>query len=275
MKSLSKINLAGKTSIIVIILFIAIAVFAPYLANNDPMETDPSRSLSRPDGFIFGTDQLGQCIYSRIVYGARLSLIIALSARISSLIIGLFAGLTAGYFGGYTDWLIMRLVDMFLAFPSLLLAIAISMAMGSGITTVILALSITGWAEMARIIRSATLELKNNEYVLASRTLGASHLRVIITHILPNCLPLVTVIFAMGMATAILAEASLSFLGLGVDPSLPTWGGMVASGRTRMISHPGLVIYPGLCIALLVISFNIFGDELRDYFDPGRRGGWF
>jgi ABC-type dipeptide/oligopeptide/nickel transport system permease subunit len=190
------------------------------------------------------------------------------------LIIGLFVGLLAGYFGGWLDWMLMRLVDMFLAFPSLLLAIAISMVLGTGIKTVILALAIVGWAEMARIIRSATLELRSAEFVIAARSLGASHVRIILSHILPNCLPIITVIFTMGLATAVLAEASLSFLGLGVDPSLPTWGGMVASGKDYMIIDPWLVIYPGICIAILVIALNILGDELRDIFDPSRKGNF-
>lgn len=267
-------RLTGWISLTGIALIVLVAIFAPWLAGNNPMETDPLRRLSNPEGFPLGCDQLGQCVYSRMIYGARLSLIISFAARFSSLLIGLAVGLTAGYFGGWLDWLLMRMVDMFLAFPSLLLAIAISMVMGSGITTVVLALAIVGWAEMARIIRSATLELRSAEFVVAAQTLGASHLRIILTHILPNCLPLITVIFAMGMATAVLAEASLSFLGLGVDPSLPTWGGMVASGKDYLIAQPALVIYPGLCIAFLVIAFNIFGDELRDIFDPSRKGGW-
>jgi peptide/nickel transport system permease protein len=180
----------------------------------------------------------------------------------------------AGYFGGWLDWALMRVVDMFLAFPSLLLAIAVSMVLGNGVGTVILALAIVGWAEMARIIRSATLELRSAEFVVAARTLGAGHFRIILTHILPNCLPLITVIFTMGMATAVLAEASLSFLGLGVDPSLPTWGGMVASAKDYMMREPMLVVYPGLCIAFLVIILNILGDELRDIFDPARKGNF-
>ena len=224
MKTLMRnLTLAGWLSFIGIALVLLVAIFAPLLAANDPMETDPLRRLSREEGFPLGCDQLGQCVYSRLIYGARLSLIIGFSARLSSLLIGLAIGLAAGYAGGWLDWFLMRIVDMFLAFPSLLLAIAVSMVMGSGIKTVIFALAIVGWAEMARIIRSAALELRSAEYVLAARTLGASHLRIVLTHILPNCLPLITVIFTMGMATAVLSEASLSFLGLGVDPSLPTW----------------------------------------------------
>lgn len=269
-----RMTVAGWLSVAGIFVVLVVAFFAPLLIANDPMETDPLRRLSKAEGFPLGCDQLGQCVYSRLIYGARLSLIIGFSSRFTALLIGLAVGLAAGYFGGWLDWLLMRLVDMFLAFPSLLLAIAVSMVLGSGIGTVIFALAVVGWAEMARIIRSAALELRSAEYVIAARTLGASHLRIILTHILPNCLPLITVIFTMGMATAVLSEASLSFLGLGVDPSLPTWGGMVAAGKDYMLRRPELVVYPGACIAFLVIVFNVFGDELRDILDPSRKGQW-
>lgn len=275
MKSaLKRLTIAGWISLIGLALVLFVAILAPFLAPNSPMETDPLRRLASPEGFPLGCDQLGQCVYSRIIYGTRLSLGIGFAARFSALIIGLMVGMTAGYFGGWLDWMLMRVVDMFLAFPSLLLAIAVSMVLGNGVGTVILALAIVGWAEMARIIRSATLELRSAEFVVAARTLGASHLRILVTHILPNCLPLITVIFTMGMATAVLAEASLSFLGLGVDPSLPTWGGMVASGKDYMMREPMLVVYPGLCIAFLVITLNILGDELRDILDPSRKGNF-
>ncbi|MFZ5949283.1 MAG: ABC transporter permease, partial [Candidatus Rifleibacteriota bacterium] len=263
---------AGWASLVGLVILLFVALFAPLLAPNNPLETDPERRLIDGDGYPLGCDQLGQCVFSRLIYGARLSLGIGFAARLSALLIGLVVGMLAGYAGGWLDWLLMRLVDMFLAFPSLLLAIAVSMVLGNGIGTVIMALAIVGWAEMARIIRSATLELRSAEFVVAARTLGASHLRILLTHILPNCLPLITVIFTMGLATAVLAEASLSFLGLGVDPSLPTWGGMVASGKDYMRAYPNLVVYPGLCIAFLVIVLNILGDELRDILDPSRKG---
>ncbi len=269
-----KLTPTGWVSLIGIFIVIFVAIFAPLLANHDPMETSPERRWIDSKGFLLGCDNLGRCIFSRIVYGARLSLMIGFASRLLALLIGLIVGLTAGYFGGWLDWFLMRIVDMFLAFPSLLLSIAISMFMGSGLGTVIFAIAIVGWAEMARIIRSTALELRSSEYVIAAKTLGASNLRIIMTHILPNCLPIITVIFTMGMATAVLSEASLSFLGLGVDPALPTWGGMVATGKDFMISHPQLVLYPGLCIALLVIVFNVFGDELRDILDPSRKGNF-
>lgn len=273
-KVLKRFTLAGWLSLAGILLVFLVAVFAPLLAPNDPMNTNPERRWADLDGYPLGCDNLGQCILSRIIYGARLSLMIGFASRLAALFVGLVVGLMAGYFGGWIDWFLMRIVDMFLAFPSLLLSIAISMFMGSGLGTVIFAIAIVGWAEMARIIRSSALELRSAEYVIAAKTLGASDLRIILTHILPNCLPMITVIFTMGMATAVLSEASLSFLGLGVDPSLPTWGGMVATGKDFMISNPQLVIYPGLCIAFLVIVFNVFGDELRDILDPSRKGNF-
>jgi peptide/nickel transport system permease protein len=270
--TIKRMTPAGWLSIAGITLVIFVAIFAGFLSPNNPMETSAERILKSPEGFPLGCDQMGQCFLSRLIHGARLSLIIGFLSRLVALFIGLGVGLTAGYFGGWIDWLLMRLVDMFLAFPSLLLAIAISMAMGTGMDTVIFAIAIVGWAEMARIIRSSVLELRTAEYVVAAKTLGASHLRIILTHILPNCLPIIIVIFAMGIATAVLSEASLSFLGLGVDPSLPTWGGMVATGKDYMLRYPSLVFYPGACIAFLVIVFNILGDELRDIFDPARKG---
>lgn len=270
----SRLTLAGKLSLLGIILVTFVAIFAPFLAPHNPKETSPERRWSDAAGYPLGCDNLGQCILSRIIYGSRLSLIIGFASRFVALIIGLVVGLTAGYFGGWIDWALMRIVDMFLAFPSLLISLAISMIMGNGYGTVIFAIAIVGWAEMARIIRSSTLELRSAEYVVAAKTLGASDLRIILTHILPNCLPIITVIFTMGMATAVLSEASLSFLGLGINPSEPTWGGMVAVGKDYMISNPSLVIYPGLCIAFLVIVFNVFGDELRDILDPSRKGNF-
>ncbi len=264
----------GWVCLVVIALLGCIAVFATMIAPHDPMETDPMRRLQSPAGYPLGCDQLGQCVWSRLIHGARLSLIIGFVARLAALIIGLAIGLAAGYYGGWLDWFLMRIVDIFLAFPSLLLAIAISMALGHGLTTVILAIAVVGWAETARIIRGAALELRGAEFVLAARAMGAGDARIILTHILPNCLPLVTVLFAMGMATAILSEASLSFLGLGADPSLPTWGGMVSMGKDYLWIKPGLSLWPGFCIALVVIVFNVLGDELRDVLDPSRKGNW-
>lgn len=273
--SIKHFTLAGWLSLVGIILFIIIAIIGPSIAPHDPMETNPERRWKEDiKSYPLGCDNLGQCIFSRIVYGARLSLIIGFASRFVALAIGLIVGLTAGYFGGWVDWILMRIVDMFLAFPSLLISLAISMIMGNGLVTVIFAIAIVGWAEMARIIRSSALELRSAEYVTAAKTLGASDLRIMLTHILPNCLPIITVIFTMGIATAILSEASLSFLGLGVDPALPTWGGMVSTGKDYMISYPKLVIYPGLCIAFLVIVFNVFGDELRDVLDPSHKGNF-
>jgi len=273
-QALRHLTPAGWLCLAVIAVLGVIALFAPAIAPHDPMETDPLRRLQSAEGYPLGCDQLGQCVFSRLVHGTRLTLMIGFAARLAALLMILCVGLAAGYYGGWLDWLLMRAVDIFLAFPSLLLAIAISMALGHGLATVILAIAVVGWAETARIIRGATLELRSAEFVLAARAMGAGNVRIILTHILPNCLPLVTVIFAMGMATAILSEASLSFLGLGADPSLPTWGGMVSMGKDYLRIQPGLSLWPGLCIALVVIVFNVLGDELRDVLDPGRKGNW-
>jgi len=269
-----KFSIAGWVCVVMVCFLIFVAVFAGFLSPHDPMETDPERRLANPEGFPLGCDQLGQCVFSRLIHGSRLSLGIGFAARSFALFLGLVVGLAAGYFGGWVDWFLMRIVDIFLAFPSLLLAIAVSMVLGHGLMTVILAIAIVGWAETARIIRSAAMELRSAEFVSASKAIGAGDLRIVITHVLPNCLPLVVVIFAMGMATAILSEASLSYLGLGVDPSLPTWGGMVSMGKDYLRGYPWLSLYPGFCIAVVVVAFNVIGDELRDILDPGRKGQW-
>ncbi|MBF0545920.1 MAG: ABC transporter permease [Candidatus Riflebacteria bacterium] len=274
MKIFRRFSFFGKLAVLSVAFFLLVAIFAPFLEPNDPMDTNPDRRLLSPEGFPLGCDQLGQCVFSRLIHGTRLSLAIGFFARLSALIVGLIVGMAAGYFGGWLDWLLMRIVDIFLAFPSLLLAIVVSMALGNGIITVILAIAIVGWAETARIIRGAAMELRDEEFIMASKSMGAGNLRIILTHVLPNCLPLIVVILAMGMATAILSEASLSFLGLGVDPSLPTWGGMVSTGREYLWRKPTLSIFPGMCIAMVVIAFNIIGDELRDLLDPGRKGQW-
>lgn len=271
---MKRLSITAQGALCLISLIVVISIAAPVIAPNDPMKTDYTKRLKSEPGYPLGCDQMGQCVLSRLIHGAGLTLKIGFAARAFAILIGLFVGLSAGYFGGSTDWMLMRIADIFLAFPSLLLAIAISMAMGHGVSTVIIAIAIVGWAETARIIRSAAMELRTAEFVTAAQAMGASNARIIITHILPNCLPLVTVVFTMGMATAILSEASLSFLGLGVDPSLPTWGGMVSMGKDYLLTHPGLAIYPGLCIAAVVIVFNILGDELREIFDPGRKGNW-
>lgn len=262
----------GRLCLGALFLLLLTALLAPWLAPHNPMETNIELRLAKAPGYPLGCDQYGQCVASRLLYGARLTLLIGFLARALALVAGVAVGLTAGYWGGWVDWLLMRVVDVFLAFPSLLLAIAISMVLGQGVTTVILAIAVVGWAETARIVRGAALEIRGAEFVMAARALGASHTRIMLTHILPNCLPLITVIFAMGMATAILGEASLSFLGLGVDPSQPTWGAMVSMGKDYLKPYPGLSLYPGLCIGLVVILFNVLGDELRDLLDPGRKG---
>lgn len=287
-----KFTILGKIAFIALLIMIFVAIFAPAIAPHDPFETSIERRFHKPVffikynnsnnsntnslkfGYLLGCDETGQDIFSRIIYGTRYTLFISFTARAIALIIGVSIGLISGYYGGWLDWLLMRLVEIFLAFPSLLLALAISVAFGSGFATVIIALSAIGWAETAKIIRSQTLEIKIKEFIMASKAIGASDLRIILKHILPNCLPTITVIFTMGMAYAILAEASLSFLGLGVDPSYPTWGSMISASKEYIWWQPQLSFYPGLCIAFAVTIFNILGDELRDIFDPSPKYHW-
>ena len=264
---LKRMTMPGWLSLAGMIIVLVIALLAPLIAPNNPMDTSPERILKELDGYPMGCDQMGQCFLSRLIYGARLSLLIGFASRFAALIIGLSVGMCAGYFGGKIDWLLMRVVDMFLAFPSLLLSIAVSMAMGSGMGTVVFAIAIVGWAEMARIIRAATLELRSAEYVVAARTLGASHLRIILTHILPNCLPLITVIFTMGIATAVLSEASLSFLGLGLVGE-PSWGQMLDQAVKSSSFNWWMAAFPGGAIFLTVFAYNLIGEAFRDAIDP-------
>ncbi|NLM16779.1 MAG: ABC transporter permease [Candidatus Riflebacteria bacterium] len=268
---LRNMTMAGKFAFLGIVIVILLGILAPAIAPHSPHDQDITRKFKKVDGYPLGCDELGRCVLSRLLYGARLSLTIALFARLLAILVGVAVGLTAGYFGGAIDWTLMRLADIFLAFPSLLLAIAISMVMDSSVQTVIFAIAASGWAEIAKITRASAMELKTKEYVTVAKTFGAGDFRIIMTHILPNAMPVITVVFTMGIASAVLTEASLSYLGMGVPPELPTWGGMVNAGKDYLIAYPAAVFYPGLAIAFLVIVFNLFGDELRDAMDPARR----
>ncbi len=272
--ALARMTWIGWLSLIGVVGLLGVATFGPLFMAHDPAHGELKHRLASPPGYPLGCNQYGQCVSCRLVAGARNSLLIGFVARLVAVLIGVAIGLLAGYYGGWLDWASMRLVEMFLAFPSLLLAIAISAVLGQGMTTVVLAIAVVGWAETARIIRGQTLELREVEFVLAARALGASDLRILLVHILPNCLPMIIIIFTMGMASAILSEASLSFLGLGVDPSMPTWGSMVNQGKDLMLWAPRFALYPGLCIAAVVVLFNLLGDELRDILDPRRATHW-
>ncbi len=263
-------NLPALIAVIVLTALILTALVGPFLVTYDPEATDLS-SLRQPPGMrhLLGTDSIGRDILSRIVYGARISLSVGIAASLLSLAIGIFFGLIAGYFGGRVDMILSQFFDIFLAFPSLLLAIGISAVMKTaGLASAMLAITLVGWAGFARLVRGIALSLKEQTYVEASRALGAGSARILYRHILPNAFPLLLVAGSLRVGSFILLEAALSFLGLGVQPPTPTWGSMISLSRAYINSAPWMVIFPGLAISITVISFNILGDFLRDKLDP-------
>jgi len=259
--------------VVLVTLFIVCAVFAPFLAPRDPAQLDlPGRLLPPGHGHWFGTDELGRDILSRTLYGARISLVVAISVVSFSLGIGLVAGLASGFYGGWTDTVVnIYLTNAFLALPGILLAIAFVAFLGPGLFNLILALSISGWVGYARLVRAQVMAVKEREFVEAARALGASDLRVVWWHILPNIVQPLIVQAAIGMASAVLAEATLSFLGLGVPPPAASWGAMLNDARSHLFDSPHLVIFPATAVMLAVLSFNFIGDALRDLLDPRTR----
>lgn len=262
-------NIPALIAAIVLTLLVLVAIVGPSLVFYGPNVVDLD-SLKQPPGkaHLLGTDSIGRDILSRVVSGSRISLAMGVLAAALSLCIGIFFGLIAGYFGGRTDAILSQFFDIFLAFPSLLLAIGISAVMSPGLTSAMLAITLVGWAGFARLVRGITLSLKEQTYVEASRALGATPARILYKHILPNALPLLLVAGSLRIGGFILLEAALSFLGLGVQPPTPTWGSMISLNRSYINSAPWMVIFPGLAISITVISFNILGDFLRDKLDP-------
>lgn len=256
-----------------IILFVACAVFAPWLAPDDPAHIDLPTRLARPSlRQICGSDELGRDILSRLIYGSRISMLVGSCVVAASLGIGLIIGSLAGYYGGGIDRFVnVILMNAFLSFPGILIAIAFVAFRGPGIFNLILALSIGGWVGYARLIRAQVLAAREKEYVEAARALGATDLRILVRHILPNIIQPVIVQAAIGMAGAILAEATMSFLGLGVPPPTASWGAMLNDGRSHLFDAPHLVIFPAIAVMLAVLSFNFIGDALRDLMDPRSR----
>ena len=256
-----------------IVLFLLCALFAPWLAPHDPAQLDLTGRLLPPSlSHWFGTDELGRDIFSRILFGARISMIVAVSVVGLSLSLGLIAGCVAGFYGGWADTILnLYLTNAFLALPGILLAIAFVAFLGPGLGNVILALAISGWVGYARLVRGQVMAVKEREFVEAARALGASDLRVITRHILPNILQPLIVQAAIGMAGAVLAEATLSFLGLGVPPPAASWGAMLNDARSHLFDSPHLVFFPATAVMLCVLSFNFLGDALRDFLDPRTR----
>lgn len=259
-----------------LILLAIIVIVGPWIVPYDPLEMKLEDALKGPSiAHLFGTDNHGRDVFSRVIYGSRISLGIGLLATLTSVILGLIIGLIAGFKGGLLDRILSVFIDITLSFPSLLLAIGITVLLPPGLWSVILALTLVGWAGFARFVRGIVWNLKNNGYIEAARGLGVRSYGIMLRHILPNCMPLVVVIGFLKLGTFILSEASLSFLGLGVPPPTPTWGGMINYGREFIQSAPWIVIFPGLALAFTVILCNVLGDNIRDKLDPRYRKGIF
>jgi peptide/nickel transport system permease protein len=267
-------NWIGMAGAAIVLVCLAIAVFAPLLAPYGPEETHPNWKLFAPNEFfIFGTDEFGRDILSRLIFGARISLEVGLISVGLALMLGACAGLLAGFFGGWLDGLTMRCMDVLFAFPAILLAIGIMAVLGAGITNAMLAIGIVYAPAFARLARASVLSLKEMEFVQAARVLGLGELAILVRHVVPNVVGPMIVQTSFSLSTAILTEASLSFLGLGTPPSIPSWGSMLSSSRRYVELDPWPAIFPGLAIMLLVLGFNLFGDGLRDVLDPRLRAG--
>ncbi len=267
-KLLKKSPLAMVGTVLVI-LFLFVALFAPMLAPYDPIKQDLNNILQPPSKeHPFGTDTLGRDILSRIIYGARISLIVGVLVVTISSIIGIVAGLISGFFGGYIDLIIMRITDLFLSFPALILAMAIAGALGPSLTNTMIAISLVWWPPYARLIRGQVLTVKHKEFVEAATALGQSNLRIMFTHVLPNSLTPAIIQATMDLGAVILTAAGLSFIGFGAQPPTPEWGSMISLGRNYFLKQWWLATFPGLAILITVVGFNLLGDGIRDLLDP-------
>ena len=269
----ARYNLLATFGALMVSAFVLMAVFAPWLAPQDPASIDLPARLTAPSAqHWFGTDELGRDILSRVIYGSRISMLVGLGVVSISLFVGLVIGCIAGYYGGFIDrFFNVVMMNAFLSFPGILLAIAFVAFLGPGIFNLILALSIGGWVGYARLVRAQVLAAREKEYVEAARALGANDWRIVTRHILPNIIQPVIVQAAIGMAGAVLAEATLSFLGLGVPPPTASWGSMLNDARAHLFDSPHMVLFPAAAVMLAVLSFNFIGDALRDYMDPRSR----
>jgi len=258
-----------RVGLVIVLVAVLAALVGPALSPYNPAAQELARRLEPPTlSHPFGLDELGRDILARLVAGARISLLVGLAVVSVSSVVGMLVGSIAGYFGGRVDDVISRVVDVLMAFPGILLAIALVAVLGPSLTNVVLALSVIGWVGYARLVRGQALRARELDFVHAARALGAGSPRVVLRHVLPSAFPAVVVQSTLGMAGAIIAEASLSFLGLGVQPPTPSWGTMLDAGRAHLFDAPHLTIFPGLAIALLVLGFNFLGDGLRDRVDP-------
>jgi len=265
-----KITLVGA---IILVILIIIALFAPILAPYDPYEQNLAQVLEQPSSeHWLGTDEVGRDTLSRIIYGSRVSLEVGIIAIGFATVFGIVLGLLAGFIGGWVDIVIMRVADGLMAFPFIVLALALAVLLGGGLRNVIIAIGIAMTPGFTRIMRGLTFSIKENNYVMAARSIGVSNIRIMLFHILPNALPVLLVSVTVCVGAAILFEASLSFLGVGIAPPGAAWGAMVSKGYPYLLTNPLLSLTPGLCIMLMVMAFNLAGDALRDALDPRLRG---
>lgn len=262
-------NKLALVGLIIVLILVIVAVFAPFLAPHNPNEQSLDQVLKRPCiNYPFGTDEFGRCILSRIIFGTRVSLEIGVAVATVSAITGVVLGLVAGFYGGVIDEIIMRGVDVFLAFPGLVFALVVAGLLGPGMFNVILALALVGWMGYARVVRGVVLAEKEKEFVETARALGASNFYIMYHHLLPNVITPVIIMISIGIGYAILAAAGLSFLGVGVQPPTPVWGSMLSYGKDYLQTAPHLTILPGVAIMITVLAFNFLGDGLRDLLDP-------
>ena len=262
-------NKVAAFSAVLILIFVLAAVFAPLLTPYDPKQMDIMNRLSAPSAeHLLGTDEGGRDILTRMLYGSRVSLLAGVLPTLMSMILGAALGLISGFAGGIADEIIMRVADVMLAFPSTLLAMLIMYTLGGGLMNVFLTLSLVSWAGIARVVRSETLRLRGSVYVTAARSIGVPKARIILRHILPNCIPTLIVLFTLNVPSAILTESSLSFLGLGIQPPDTSWGLMINQGRQYLYNAPWCSFAPCIAIMLIVLAFNFLGDGLRDVLDP-------
>nr|WP_260472000.1 nickel transporter permease [Bacillus sp. HMF5848] len=267
-KKLAK-NKAAMVGATIVLIFVILALLAPFIAPHDPIEIKIQNKLQPPSSeYWLGTDDKGRDILSRLLYGSRISLTVGVLSTVLGAIVGIILGIVAGYYGRWIDSLIMRITDVLLAFPGILLALAIVSILGASTLNVIIAVAFFAVPTFARIVRGSTLSVKKLEYVDAIRAMGASDLRIIAKHILPNILSPIIVQATLYIASAIIIASALSFLGMGTKPPTPEWGTMLSQGRSYIAQAPHVTLFPGLAILLVVIGFNMFGDGLRDALDP-------
>jgi peptide/nickel transport system permease protein len=259
--------------VLVILAYIVIAIFAPLIAPYKPNEPDLDAALKSPSASHWlGTDALGRDTLSRIIHGTRTALIIGLVVVSVACVVGVILGTLAGYYGGWTHNIVMRFIDALMSFPMIVLALVIAALLGSGMKNVIIALSVAMMPGYARLMCGQVLSVKENDYIIASRSIGAPNLRIMLRHIMPNCLSPIMVLMTMMLGSVVLAEASLSFLGIGIAPPMPSWGSMINDAKQYLLKLPILSFAPGIALMLLVFAFNMVGDGLRDALDPRLRG---